>query len=230
MQLTLNKNIELWAKVEPTQAIKIANIDDPRLKIVLDAHGEENLHSQNKMDSFFYYDHQGIANETMTWMGSLDIAEVDVLFLFGIGLGHYYRTLIPWLKENPERQLIFLEDNLAVIRRFLETTHATQLLKDSQVQLRFFDPLDKELPLFENLYWNCAMKRIAVSALKYYEKNRSEVYEKICQKITYDFAVKNALVDEYLRYGGPFFINFYQNMLSLPYSFLGNKTFGSFYK
>lgn len=224
------KNIELWAKTDPKQALLLPNRNCSDLQFVKTEVGELNLKRKINGKWQFYHSQKGAQKEAFDWFKSLNLGKSQVLFVYGIGLGYYFDAAQDWLKKNKERRLVFLEDDLDVIHRFLETERGTQLLQNSQAQLVYFKDLSEEEAVFEILYWNFAMKYITTSALKSYEKAKPTFYQEFCQKIAFDSAVKNALVDEYLRYGGSFYINFYQNMLSLPGSYLGNKTFGSFRK
>ena len=40
---------------------------------------------------------------------SLDIAEINVLYIYGLGMGHSYYSLKSWLQEDQSRDLVFLE-------------------------------------------------------------------------------------------------------------------------
>lgn len=202
------KNIELWSRTDPKQA----------LMLPLYTGGDLEWLSKTSQE------------EASVWFSGLDLRKTHVLYVYGVGLGYYYDAAKAWLKKNKKRRLVFLEDDLGVIRRLFETERGTRLLEDPQTQLLYFKNLTTDEAIFEVLYWNFAMTYVVVSALDYYAEVKAELYSLLRHKIAYDSAVKNALVDEYLRYGGAFFINFYQNMLSLPGSSLGNKTFGSFRK
>jgi len=202
------KNIELWSKIDPKLAVWLQYLEPNSLK---------KLPAENP-------------KEAKNWFAHLDLQKVHVLYVYGVGLGYYYEAAKEWLAKDKNRRLVFLEDDLDVLHALLHTQRATEMLQDPQVQLLYFKDLEDTEAVFEVLYWNFAMTRIVVSALRYYEQHKADLYAKLRHKIAYDSAVKNALVDEYLRYGGAFFINFYKNMLSLPGSYQGNKTFGSFRK
>jgi len=200
------KNIALWSHTNPKQAILLQYRQSQSVNI------------------------RSTPEEGQQWFKHLDLKGAVALFIFGVGKGDYYPPLQEWLKKDRKRRAVFLEDDLNVLHTFFGTEQATALLQDPQVQLLYFENLEDTEAVFEVLYWNFAMRRIVVSALEQYAQDKKELYENLRHKIAYDSAVKNALVDEYLRYGGAFFVNFYQNMLSLPGSYLGNKTFGSFKK
>ena len=223
-----HKNVELWSETAPKEALMLPYQTCEDLVFCKTEKGEVNL--QNTRDKQFYHLQSGAAQEAEEWFKGLDLSHAAVLIVYGCGLGYYYDAAKKWLKLDPQRRLVFLEDDITVIHRLLEVPQGTSILQDPQVQLHYFRDLKDEEAIFELLYWNFSMQRFQVSALKYYEVNKSELYFQLCRKISYDFAMKNALVEEYLRFGGPFFVNFYRNMLSLPGSYLGNQTFGTFRK
>jgi hypothetical protein len=202
-----HNNCQLWAKFNPKQALLL-----PYLECQEPPHFKDT------------------EQEAEDWFLKLDLEKVFILCVYGMGLGYYYDAAKCWLHQDPARRLVFLEDNLAVIRHFFETPKAEEILKDPQVQLLYFADLKDNDAVLEILYWNFAMTRILVTALKYYAEKKKESFADLHQKIAYDFALKNSLVEEYMKFGGAFFVNFYQNILELPGSFLGNKTFGSFHK
>lgn len=206
MNQVFDKNVALWSRSNPKQAVLLQYRQPKSVEI----------HSS--------------AKEAEEWFSHIDLKGAIALFVFGIGKGDYFDPLVAWLKKDKKRRVVFLEDNLDVLHAFFYSQKATELLTHPQAQLLYFENLEDTEAVFEVLYWNFAMGRIVVSALRHYEREKKALFEELRHKIAYDSAVKNALVDEYLRYGGAFFVNFYQNMLSLPGSYLGNKTFGSFKK
>jgi|688.fasta_scaffold00765_15 antitoxin component YwqK of YwqJK toxin-antitoxin module len=225
------KNIELWSKTDPKKALLLSQYSRPELELCRTGPlAELNLKNTKEAKDLFFYSKKGALKEAKTWFAGLNLSKSHVLFVYGVGLGYYHQAVKAWLKEDKIRRCIFLEDDLGVICRFFETEMATDLLQDPQTELLYFKDLQEKETVFEVLYWNFAMTTVTVSALNFYAQEKKEIYDQLQHKIAYDFAVKNALIDEYLRFGGSFFINFYQNMLSLPGSYQGNKTFGSFRK
>lgn len=195
-------NLALWSKFYPKVAVMLPYVDSSRV-------------------------HDGSLQEYQQWFKGLDLKNKEVLIVYGIGMGYAYEAVKSWLKEIPARTIIFLEDDLAVIRRFLETDVASEFLQDPQVQLHYFDQLEKETPLSE-LYWNFMTTKMAISAIDSYAKERKERYEELKQKLYYDATLRDALVDEYLRYGASFFRNFYSNLKLLPGAYLGDGLAGKF--
>lgn len=218
-------NVDKWSATQPKIARMLPYIDGSAFSFRETALGELNLIKTTGSQEFAYHDYHGALEEANRWFAGLELQGVHVLYVYGIGLGYYYDAAKEWLKKKKDRRLIFLEDDIGVVRKLLETAQGTKLLKDQQVQILYFKDLTDQEEAFENTYWNSVLTRLSISGLESYRKGRGEEYEKVSRKIAYDAAVKNALVHEYLRYGGAFFINFYQNVLQLPYSFFGNYFF-----
>lgn len=223
-------NLKLWAKTCPKQALMLTYIDSTTIEGCLTKKGEDNLKIFIDDQKIALHSQEGAIEEARQWVEALPLKGIALVCVYGIGLGYYYDAIYSWLKKNRKRRVVFLEDDLAVIQKLLETKRASKILQDPQVQLLYFKDLKADETIFESLYWNFAMTRLAVSALASYSKNKSTSIELLRHKIAYDAAMKNALVDEYMRYGASFYLNFYQNMLWLDRSYLGNHFFGKFHK
>lgn len=220
-----HKSIELWAAAHPKEAHLLPYVDVSGTSLLTSPKGYLNL----KASIGNLYSSNPI-EEAAEWARGLKLEGVEVLYVYGLGLGYYYLPLKDWLHEKNDRQLIFIEDELPVIAHFFETELALSLLKDPQVQICYLPTLDDPEAVLESLYWATMMARIKVEGLESYKRLKSSFYENLSYKISYDAAVKNALVDEYLRYGASFFRNFYPNMLDLHRSYWGNNLFGKFEK
>jgi len=84
---------------------------------------------------------EGIQDEIATVFSKVQLEKVEVLYIFGIGLGHYGTFLLDWLTKDKKRDLVFLEEDIEVLRLFSETELAERLIKHPQVHFRFLlDP------------------------------------------------------------------------------------------
>jgi len=249
MQITdkiFQKNLEQWSKTCPKQAFMLPYVNCSALRDCATQRGEANLEyvgttHQNKslskkgktktsVSSFVYHAESGAVQEAHAWFQSLSLHKMPMICIYGVGLGYYYDAVIDWLKRDRSRRVIFFEDDLAVIHKLFETERGYKIINDPQVQLLYFDDLEKEESVLSTFYWNVAMKRFVVSALNSYEQSKKDVFSDLRHKISYDIAMKNALVEEYVGYGTGFYLNFYENLLCLPDSYLGNKLFNKFHQ
>ena len=73
--------------------------------------GEPNL--ENKAKGITYHASTGAMKEAEEWFSSLELNQIPLLCVYGVGLGYYYDAIVGWLRENRKRRLIFLEDDLA---------------------------------------------------------------------------------------------------------------------
>lgn len=224
------KNVELWAQTSPKAAVMLPYTDCQALQFCHTKKKELNLKNSSSGKSSYLHSQSGAMLEAQKWFESLDISKKDVIYLYGVGLGYYYEAAKEWLRKDSKHFLVFLEDDLAVIYRLFETEHGTSLLQDPQVSLHYFKDVQSDKEQFELIYWNFIMTEMIVTALKSYEKIKPTEYAYFHHKIVYDASVKNALLDEYLKFGAVFFRSFYPNMLCLEGSYLGNKMFGKFEK
>lgn len=89
-----------------------------------------------KKATFNLHRPEGINEEMAAFHASLPLDNIDVLVIFGLGMGHAYRTLRTWLHTRPERVLIFVEQDLAVLELLAKSQDAEDLFQDSQVHLK----------------------------------------------------------------------------------------------
>lgn len=97
--------------------------------------GEPNLRSSQGL---YLYDQKGAHKEMVAWFKKIAPFDKQVLFIHGIGLGLAYDVLKDWLKINPRRFLVIMDDDPVILARFLETERAHEILHDHQVIFRFF--------------------------------------------------------------------------------------------
>jgi hypothetical protein len=225
----IQANAERWSSLQPMEALQLPYSEDPNLKLCLTRQGESNLVKQNGVKKHYYHSNTDAKAEAKRWFKSLHLEGKQVIYVFGIGLGYYYRALRRWLKADISRAVIFLECDLAVIYRFFDTTTATQLLKDPQAYLYYFQDLQESQEIFNTLYWNFICTQMVVTSLKSYARYYPKLTADLQHKLVYEAAVKNSLVEEYLRYGANFFKNFYANLIYLPDSYSGDAMFQRFH-
>jgi hypothetical protein len=224
------KHLELWARSHPKEAVLIPYVEDEMLSYCKTLKGELNLRLQGENGQETFYSQEGAMDEAREWFATIDSKHVGVLYVYGLGLGYYYKVSKDWLHGEASRALVFLEDNAAVLRKFLEMDDAEEVLRDTQVHIVYLKDLHSKKEVLKDLYWQVALASAQVSALRYYERKKPEIYEALRHDITYSAELKKSLLEEYLEYGSAFFINCYQNYMCLPNSYKGNNFFGKFKK
>ena len=151
-----------------------------------------------------------------------------MIYIFGLGLGYAYDALQPWLAEDSSRNLIFLEDDIAVIGRFLESKRARQILQNPQVRVTYIEDSEEGKEAIQALAWGVYPKKIAIEALPFYRRMRGFVFEEVKKRLFYETAELHAVLDEYLGFGVPFFRNFWKNVFFFPSSYQGARLFSQF--
>lgn len=162
------------------------------------------------------------------WASELPLVDIQTILVYGVGSGKAYDQLLPWLRGNEERHVVFLEDDLRVLRAFLESEKATEILSHPQITLCRILEGDYSPETLEFLYWSFGRTKFHFAAIPYYAKLKRAETQKLSDKIYYEAELKGGLVEEYLKLGVSFFRNFYSNIKELPGSYWGNKLFGKF--
>lgn len=222
------KNCEKWAQTDPQKAILLSYIDCTQLQFETAENGQLNLKTEKQEKTYFFHSTLNPQKEANEWFSTLKLSNIPLLYVYGVGLGYYYQAARAWLHEDPSRRIIFIEDNLAVIHRLFETDGGKQMIHDPQVQLHYFESMEKSKELFTILYWNFFLTTLLVSGLKLYLEIKNNNFDMLQHKLHYDASLKNSLLKEYLDYGVGFFKNFYPNILQLEGSYLADRLFGKF--
>lgn len=129
-------NLELFAKENPLQAALLNTVDCSGMEFCTTETGELNLVENHSEGRRYLYAPEGAYKESELWAKIPPLHETDALFVFGLGLGYYYFPLKAWLEEDPKRQLVFLEDDPRIIRFFLATDWAAEILQHPQVLIK----------------------------------------------------------------------------------------------
>lgn len=222
------KNLELWGRSHPKEALLMPYIDTEGLDFCTTTKGELNLCCQREGRTETFYSQEGALDEAKDWFSTIDSAHAGVLYIYGIGLGYYYKAAAEWLHADKRRVIVFLEDDLRVLSKFLECEMAEELLQDLQVHLFYLKDASAKKEVLDSLYWNVALAKAQATALRYYKQSKSETYIALCHEIAYGSELKKSLVEEYLEYGRGYFMNCYRNLMYLADSYIGSKLYGQF--
>lgn len=162
-----------------------------------------------------------IGPEMVRFVDKLQLDGVDVLYVFGFGLGHSYHAVKSWLKEKKERMLIYLEDELAVYDAFVQTELAQELLQDVQVHFVLVQNAKSWNEVLKSLVETYPSHRIEVGYLESYSRSRPQLCKRIRLKLMRQCAVVNALMTEAL-YSHQLVENVLANIKRWPFSFFAN--------
>lgn len=161
------------------------------------------------------------------WVARQNLEGVDVLFVYGIGLGYHYDALRDWLSQSVSRYIVFLEDDPKVLRGFLTTEKATTILRDPQVYLHYLrEPVKAQQLLFFAYYFSFTV--IGWAEMESYavkKKDKAKFLEDLVQS-TFS-RCKESFRENLL--GEVFYSNFYVNTLRLPEALRGSGVFGKYH-
>lgn len=178
-----------------------------------------NLKRSVQGQDFFVHSPLNAAAEASQWFNSVNLTNLEVIVLYGVGCGYYYQAAKPWLHAKANRRLIILEDDLYLLRRFLELDEATDLLADLQVGLYAYHP--EYSPAFiDKIVKDIFLKNITITALFDYEQRRAQILSEINFKLLYTKQQVETANIEYLHSGKAFFVNYFSNALTFPRSYL----------
>lgn len=161
--------------------------------------------------------------EVKEWTLSLDLKNIDVLVIYGLGSGCYFDALKDWLFEDKQRKVVFLEDNLAVINECAHKRGADFFL-NAQLYLHYSvleSVLSRDLEQIAFTYPG----RKGFTALKAYQnraqdKKLGELLERAAT--LHAACLADALQQPHL------FQNFYTNISQIPQAFFANGLRGRF--
>ncbi len=161
------------------------------------------------------------------WKDKLHEIQENALFVYGVDPA-CTKLILDWLSKDQKRFAAILEDDPERLAAYLYTEEATNLLKSPQATLCYVKDKDNLQPLFDLLYWQAPLIPYAALAIPEYETERSETSDLILKGIQFEMITKNALVEEYMQLGVPFFRNFYANLPQIAASHKGTAFFGKF--
>lgn len=219
------KNVQRLTLISPQEAEIIARLECRHVSFVTTGDNHLNLQQEVDGEVYDFYANDPV-EEAQKWFSELDLENIDVLCVFGVGLGYYYEAAYAWL-QKPSHYLVFLEHDLEVMHRLMETEMGTKLLHDPQVRLQYFDFQDG-VKTWVSLAILFCHREFKMSALQYYTVAYPVMYEQISSGLTFSVTANQSIVSEYGSYGEHFFANFYRNLQLLPACYRGNALFGQF--
>ena len=152
---------------------------------------------------------------------SLKLDELELIYIYGIGLGYYYFPLKEWLTESPERDLIFIEEDMGALRAFLKMEHAAEILEHPQVHIRFNMDRKRLTHFLEECAQDFPVEKIEMIALSAYKKHYRSRFYRMRLKLHRLTTVNHAVFIENLHYN-LFFKNFLPNFQRFSGAFFGN--------
>jgi hypothetical protein len=170
---------------------------------------------------------ESISQEVERFIQKIDKEHTDLIYLYGLGLGYYALALTEWLKANPHRALVILEDRLEVFSAFLQTQHAEEIINHPRIHFRFISGKELWKTAVEELAYSFPAHKVQVLALELYEKHFARHLQKIRLLLTRKTVSSQAQFVEGF-YPHELFSNILENTARLPEAFLVNSLQGKF--
>jgi len=170
----------------------------------------------------FLHDPDHIQKEIESWRAQIDLEQVEILYIYGVGLGYYYLYLQEWIKEKKERAVIFIEDDLGAIDALLKMAHTQELLNDPQVHLSFVSDPKLWNAVLNELTQTYPGEKLEVSALKAYMGSKKRKINKMRLQLMRNAAAFSALISDVL-YSHKLFANLLPNFKRWPDAFYINE-------
>lgn len=165
--------------------------------------------------------------ESDSELKKIQLDDIDIVYVYGVGQGQHYAALKCWLNAKRERRLIFLEEELSAICALLHSEHAESLLYDPQVILHFIADHKTYPAHLDELVKIYPCDRIEVVAIKAYQKQKKRRFMQIRMKLLRLSAVSHAVMTEVL-YNHKLLGNLLRNILRWPGSFRAGSLKGKF--
>lgn len=225
------ENLAKWATLIPERpdVIKaIENLNPVSISFSTSDNGMPNLVLATPEGQIYLHSTVDPLEEAKAWFLSLYLNRVQVLYVYGLGLGYYYEAAKDWLKEDKNRYLVFLEDEPEIVHRFLETARCKEMLESPQVYLHFIGPRQEQLTEFTNLTSLFSALNHLYIGLKSYEMTKPTSFNEFRSTLSFLTTMHRMIYSEAAGHGLVFFRNFYLNFLNLPRSYFANGLLGKF--
>lgn len=237
------KNVELWAKDSPVEAYRLESLGAGPWEFCCTWEGEENLvDRESGPQPRYLHPQEGARLEAKNWASILPLDKVEVVYVYGVGLGYYYEPLKEWLKST-DHYLVFIEEDPHVLFSFFQTELATEILKHPRVILKLLPCLKQGrlknidfILLWDqlrvegaSLIWSFVHKPCHVSALQAYFLSNFDFFNQFVPQWLLFLATAARRSEEFLNGHLMFFRNFYANLLKLPNAARGETLFDIFH-
>lgn len=176
---------------------------------------------KNKKEKKEYFDDQ----EFHLDLDKVLLEKVETIYVYGLGMGQPFFDLQIWLEQKKERDLIFIEDDLQAVNRFLHLPSAKTILDHVQVHLHYFATQKEMEKCLDDLAEKFPVASPIVLAIAGYEKKSffPNLRKQILRKTTLSEAFFCDRLNAHHQ-----FIHFLENLKQLPCSFYANKWKNSF--
>ncbi len=223
----LSFNLKLIKKVSPKLAQKVLHVVASLYKLI-PIGSFLNILFDDPKEPYYLHREENPYTELIDSIKSIPLQQINVLYVYGLGVGYFYYVIKPWLKESPSNYLVFLEDSPEALQAFLQTNLATELLKDSQVSIYDLSDFETDTECVHEITENTILRPYAIIALPSYKKYRKKTYSQLCELIHFESTEQTIRYGEFSEFGAIYYRNFYNNLFELPTFLLSTSFFNQF--
>ncbi|SCA63708.1 Uncharacterized protein SCG7109_AW_00100 [Chlamydiales bacterium SCGC AG-110-M15] len=221
------QNLDLLENsLTPELAGPIAHCHAENIRFCKTQSNELNLKYCEKSGYHTIHSEINATDEALQWFKELQLENIGVLYIFGLGLAYHYETAKAWLNEDKDRHIVFLEDDLGVLKRFFETERATDLLKNPQIHICGLLSNDQSRDLLRRLAWFFLNLNPLFATIDSYQKRKLKTSRFLRKQIHHIHAHVRKEHQCTLSHGSQFYKNYYSNLPLLNKSYDGNALFG----
>lgn len=229
----LERNAELLHSRYSHFFQQVMEVDPDSLQWCETRQGELNLLDTSAPGARHLHSSYSTSKETEKWLAELDWEQIkdntNVLYLYGIGLGYTFDPLEAWLAEGADRYLVYLEDDLRVFRRLLETERGTRILESKQVILVYTGQDERDLEeIAEDLAYYFVKLPVKVAVLPCYQQHKEDRFRDLQMRLMHKTVYISYGSEEFLTYGCKFYRNYYRNLQFLPGSIRASGLYSKF--
>lgn len=156
------------------------------------------------------------------WVDSLAIEGVEVLYVYGVGLGLPFLFLKKWLEGKRGRTLVFFEESLSALEALFSSSEGLEILFNPQVHVRFLAKPFSYDDLFEDCVKHWISDHVELVATPAYLKGQEKKMKKLRLQLLRKSALMSVAITECLHYHR-LMENIGANFLTLPGSFHVNE-------
>lgn len=150
------------------------------------------------------------------------LEDVEIFYLYGIGLGYHYAALKPWLEDKPGRLLIIIEEDLGAIAACLESEYGEEILLHPQVHIRLASCAEEISILMKGCIADFPSERVEIAAIEHYARRKKGKFRSLKMQLYRFTAVSHALMTEVI-YSHKLLSNLMRNIVKWPGSFFANR-------
>ncbi len=219
-------NVEKFQRKNARASALLSLCDPSRFKFCTTLDNELNLFDQEIKQ--YLYSQEEPLSEIEKWVKKLGVQHKKHICIYGIGLGLEFTALRKWLVEDNERTLTFLEDDLSIIHRFLETERATSFFNNTQCQLFFLEDSSEGVEVIKSIIWGLFPSDAELVCSQFYDRIKRRVFQEIEKRWLFESSEIHAVLDEYTHWGIPYFRNFWPNLFNLVGAYPTKPFFNAF--